>query len=358
MLVSALAMALTHGAVAPPLDTYRDATCSRGSRVFPARWVALQSDRDTFTCLDPRRSREASPREWRAAEFPLDGGRPEQAQAPRSIVAAAAPAPPVAAPAAPPPASATARSYSDDLTQRQRAPSAPAAAATPSSAQAGETPLRPGSSSDRQLVTRAITDDSSFWAWNRLDQGSVSNVMRGPANAAGAYVVQGDYTYNGGSRGWARVMIAGGQVSCIAFHDDPGGCRDVRRPSAGGASSGGSSAGGSRSSWYNGARWRNVESGQGCVEFASETDFTRIENGHRVTVGGYTSNEQRAYRNKCQRAATYSVTLGPNGWLGGGASTTVTIQPGQIHEYACPYRVSTNILGDRVSTFDYCRRAN
>lgn len=113
--------------------------------------------------------------------------------------------------------------------ERERASQAEAAriAALPRASQA-----------QADTLERAVRQDSSAWAFNRYDIGSMSNV-RVSSSAGGITTLRGEYTYNGGSRGWVEARVSGGRVECLGYWD-MGGCSAVRT----GASSGGGSGGG------------------------------------------------------------------------------------------------------------------
>ncbi len=77
-----------------------------------------------------------------------------------------------------------------------------------------------------RMLSDAIGQDSRSWRRNRYDAGSLSNVR-----ISGNGMLRGDYTYNGGERGWLEGRIASGRVQCIQYHDTSG-CAPVRVASA------------------------------------------------------------------------------------------------------------------------------
>lgn len=76
--------------------------------------------------------------------------------------------------------------------------------------------------------------DSRGWAFNHYDVGSLHNVkiVSGKAGV-GTYVMRGEYTYNGGARGWVMVEMVGPNLSCIQFWDAVLGCRGLRTAAQG-----------------------------------------------------------------------------------------------------------------------------
>lgn len=112
--------------------------------------------------------------------------------------------------------------------ERERAAEAEAAriAALPRASQA-----------QANLLERAVRQDSSAWILNRYDVGSMSNV-RVSSNTGGVTTLRGEYTYNGGSRGWVEARLASGRVECLGYWDT-GGCTAVRTPARSGGASGG-----------------------------------------------------------------------------------------------------------------------
>lgn len=109
-----------------------------------------------------------------------------------------------------------------------------------------------------QKFDRIVQADSQGWAFNRYDAGSLRNVkiVSGKAGV-GTYVMRGEYTYNGGARGWVMAEMVGPKLSCIQFWDAVLGCRGLRTAAQGQAmrnalvgalTSGGSSSSGSASS--------------------------------------------------------------------------------------------------------------
>lgn len=79
-----------------------------------------------------------------------------------------------------------------------------------------------------------VATDSSGWAMNRLDPGSVHNVrVYSGTVKTGNFILRAEYTYNGGAAGWAVLQYNGGKFSCIQFWDSMIGCRALRRPGEG-----------------------------------------------------------------------------------------------------------------------------
>jgi len=104
-------------------------------------------------------------------------------------------------------------------------------------------------------LDQIIAADSTSWLFWRYDHGSTRNARIEQNNPSGVSVIYGEYTYNGGSRGWVRVRLNGDQVQCIEFWNE-GRCRPFRSPPSHGVVSGllgamaesGSSGGSSSSS--------------------------------------------------------------------------------------------------------------
>ncbi|WP_269514492.1 hypothetical protein [Brevundimonas subvibrioides] len=71
-----------------------------------------------------------------------------------------------------------------------------------------------------------VSIDARNWVWNRYDRGSMRDVQIDQTSPDGRVLVfYGNYTYNGGSGGWARARYVDGQFSCIEFWDYAGSCR-------------------------------------------------------------------------------------------------------------------------------------
>jgi len=79
-----------------------------------------------------------------------------------------------------------------------------------------------------QIADRLITQDSRSWVWNRYDRGSAEKVTNySRKNGNDGFKVR--YTYNGGSQGWAKILLTRhGDFVCIVYHDYPNTCRDLR----------------------------------------------------------------------------------------------------------------------------------
>lgn len=90
---------------------------------------------------------------------------------------------------------------------------------------------RPADAATARRVAGWIAQDSRGWATNRLDAGSVTNVVILPTRVGGAVVARADYTFNGGQRGWGETRIANGNFQCIRFWDFADECRALRQPS-------------------------------------------------------------------------------------------------------------------------------
>jgi len=112
----------------------------------------------------------------------------------------------------------------DELAQaeveRAAAEAGRAAAAAAERARIASMPA--ASSAQTALLERTVRQDAQAWRLNRYDAGSMSNV-RASSIAGGLTLLRGDYTYNGGSRGWVEARVTGGRVECLGYWD-VGGC--------------------------------------------------------------------------------------------------------------------------------------
>lgn len=84
----------------------------------------------------------------------------------------------------------------------------------------------PATSAQARLLTTAIEQDSQGWLANRYDAGSIRNIR--VASDSGSTTLRGEYTYNGGNRGWVVARVSAGRVTCLEFHDTYGQCSAVR----------------------------------------------------------------------------------------------------------------------------------
>jgi hypothetical protein len=85
-----------------------------------------------------------------------------------------------------------------------------------------------------QKFDRFVQTDAQGWAFNRYDAGSMRSVKIVSGKAGlGTYVMRGEYTYNGGQKGWVMAEMSGQNLSCIQFWDGVVGCRGLRTPGQG-----------------------------------------------------------------------------------------------------------------------------
>jgi hypothetical protein len=79
-----------------------------------------------------------------------------------------------------------------------------------------------------------VQTDSRGWAYNKYNPGSLRNVKIVDGSVkSGNFVMRGDYSYNGGSKGWVMAKMSGGRLECIQFWDAQIGCRGLRTPEQG-----------------------------------------------------------------------------------------------------------------------------
>lgn len=84
-----------------------------------------------------------------------------------------------------------------------------------------------------ELIDEIIAYDSNRWTWNSYDYASVTGAHVDQATASGqSGILHANYTYNRGSPGWIKVHIIGGRIDCLEYHDFPGTCRALGRPSS------------------------------------------------------------------------------------------------------------------------------
>lgn len=76
------------------------------------------------------------------------------------------------------------------------------------------------------VMDRIITRDSWGWMFNRYDRGSVRN-SRFARLSDRTYIVQSDYTYNGGRSGWVQLHVSDNRLVCVEYHDFAGQCRPI-----------------------------------------------------------------------------------------------------------------------------------
>jgi hypothetical protein len=117
--------------------------------------------------------------------------------------------------------------------QQQRVAAAQAAERARAAAAAYAALPNAGPALTRQL-DGFVRKDSQGWAFNRYNAGSITNVkiIEGSVRS-GAFVMRGDYSYNGGSRGWVMAQMRGGKLECIQFWDAMMGCRGLRTAAQG-----------------------------------------------------------------------------------------------------------------------------
>lgn len=85
-------------------------------------------------------------------------------------------------------------------------------------------------------VNEFITEDSKGWLLWRYDRGSARNARIEATDEAGTKIY-GEYTFNGGRKGWVRMVVKDEKVQCIRFWNE-GACRPLRRPPSHGLMSG------------------------------------------------------------------------------------------------------------------------
>lgn len=198
-LASGLFLLSTGGGLAQEAGVYEDLPCYRDDRVFPRTWVDRQRGPGAWRCP------AGVPMErFTDTEFPRQPGwKPLSEQAASDPLMPASRASPPASP---------------NVYAASGAADAPAPGVGPS--------LPPGSLAES--LDAIVRYDSQAWMMNRYDYGSISNArFRERSRDGRTAVAEGDYSYNGGMRGWIRARIQNGQVSCIEYHDFPGNCRAV-----------------------------------------------------------------------------------------------------------------------------------
>lgn len=85
-----------------------------------------------------------------------------------------------------------------------------------------------------KIIDAVIQVDSRGWMFNRYDVGSVSSERFLEQSADGKNAVAyGEYTYNGGSRGWIKIRLTNGEVECMEYFDFAGRCRPAGTASYG-----------------------------------------------------------------------------------------------------------------------------
>ena len=96
------------------------------------------------------------------------------------------------------------------------------------------TPIQPLPTSPLQglpaVLDNALIRDSRSWLSNRYDVGSVTDTrVLAKGKDGRPSQLAGNYSYNGGMRGWIKVSLSGDTVSCVELHDFAGQCRPVGR---------------------------------------------------------------------------------------------------------------------------------
>jgi TPR repeat protein len=97
-----------------------------------------------------------------------------------------------------------------------------AAATQPGPPTSSSLPRRDGDY--RELLDKAVADDSEGWNFNRYDRGSmrsISVLSRDPVKT----IIRGSYTYNGGQAGWVEATLINDRLSCLRYWDISNTCR-------------------------------------------------------------------------------------------------------------------------------------
>jgi hypothetical protein len=195
-------------------------------------------------------------------------------------------------------------------------------------------------------LIEALKEDSRTWIFNRLDYDSIGTpvVVDRQGNRT---TVRVTYTFSNGKPGWVEGRFIGNKLDCLRFHDYADVCRPAREgppmPSA------------DSLSWY---PMSDVNGQRGCLEEAKGDVTSAVyKDGRRVTRDIQTSDYELYIRNVCRQPATYEILAGPNGLLGGGRMTRITLPGGQMHKWHCYNNIGKNAFGMRISQLAYCSRA-
>ena len=92
----------------------------------------------------------------------------------------------------------------------------------------GSTPLR---AEDLAALNRGldaiVVEDSQTWVFNQYDAGSMHDAKIVSRESDDSIVVYGEYTFNGGTSGWVKVLLVKGEPQCLEFWDFKGICREL-----------------------------------------------------------------------------------------------------------------------------------
>ncbi len=91
------------------------------------------------------------------------------------------------------------------------------------------TPRAPGTTQAPSInaeLDKIITADARSWLINSYNIGSARNGQIIDSDDRG-FVVYGEYTFNGSSTGWLKVLFEGERVRCVEYHDFAGTCRAI-----------------------------------------------------------------------------------------------------------------------------------
>lgn len=80
----------------------------------------------------------------------------------------------------------------------------------------------------KPILDGAVTADAAHWFSNRYANGSIDLVGVHNDRSSGSTFLKAYFLYVGGREGWvAAIVNKGGQVQCLQFWDDTGGCRGI-----------------------------------------------------------------------------------------------------------------------------------
>lgn len=81
----------------------------------------------------------------------------------------------------------------------------------------------------RNILEKTVIKDSNSWSLNKYDVGSMKRIEILSRSKNGIpSSIMGEYTYNGGMRGWVKAnLLNGDTIECLNYHD-MGFCRPPR----------------------------------------------------------------------------------------------------------------------------------